>query len=403
MKLTCADCDGCIGGAVWNGLLSVRPKLGTLANGMRNRRVLHIASGDLWAGAEVQIYLLLKALACRDEVSLKVVLMNDGELRRRLTDCGLEVEVIEEGRLAPHRIVARLCSIVQEFQPEIIHTHRYKENLLGQLANAFSGGAEVVRTAHGRSESAMSRVSFTRRLIARADEIVGKRATACTIAVSNDLAQWLRQNEWPNVRCIPNGIDVDAVQRHQEIPAFLRRSGDRPVIGFVGRLEPVKRADLFVEIAEQAVRDGWCADWHLFGDGSGRASLQARVKEIGLGQVVHFHGHRTEVVSWLGSLDVLVMTSDHEGMPMVLLEALAAGTPVVGHAVGGIREVLSAIEGSALVYEQAAGSYLRAIQASLSCPSSRTVEAGRRLVRDRYSVDRVVEETLSTYATVLRV
>jgi len=334
---------------------------------------------------------------------VKVVLLNYGELSESLSRCGLDVEVMDEVSMHPAAVFWRLCQVVKSFDPDVLHTHRYKENLLGQVANACFGRAKVFRTNHGRKERPTTLLSPARWFMVKAEEISGKRAVDCNIAVSKELAEWLSERGWRNVRCIPNGIDVSEVQLSQEATSLLTSSGDRTRIGFVGRLEPVKRADLFIEIAWQAVcRAEWNADWHIFGDGSQRASLEARVKQLGIEGHVKFHGHQTDVVRWLRGLDVLVMTSDHEGLPMVLLEALAAGTPVVGHAVGGIKEVLSKLEVGALVYEQNPESYLQAIR-TLTSGGKRfeSIRAAQQLVQEQYSVDRMVEQTIAAYSSAV--
>ena len=99
----------------------------------RPLRIIHIASGDLWAGAEVQLYHLAKALHSADNLHLKVVLLNYGELHHRLKEKGIDVNVINEKQYGIFRLFIEFKSIAQKFQPDIIHTHRYKENILGSL------------------------------------------------------------------------------------------------------------------------------------------------------------------------------------------------------------------------------------------------------------------------------
>jgi glycosyltransferase involved in cell wall biosynthesis len=352
----------------------------------------------------VQVYLLLRALVGQPDLSLRVVLMNEGELSRRLAASGIDVYVLDETRLRTPTILSRLCKIVREFKPDILHTHRCKENILGHVANLLRGRAKLIRTAHGRNEHPASWHSPSRWFVDLVDETSGKWFDICTIAVSQELAQNLRSERWRNVVCIPNGIDALEVQRCQETPRFLGMMGTKRYVGFVGRLEPVKRCDLFVEIAARAAAEGESdVEWHIFGSGSQSESLKARVAQNGLGELVKFHGHSPNAVRWLGALDALVMTSDHEGMPMVLLEALAAGTPVIGHAVGGIREILSRGVGGVLVDEQDPAAYLDAIWSVLSMGKrSDLVRKGQSLVSDEYSIDRVALQTLSTYLEQLQ-
>jgi glycosyltransferase involved in cell wall biosynthesis len=145
------------------------------------------------------------------------------------------------------------------------------------------------------------------------------------------------------VFAIPNSIDLARVgsaftpaqARHQlGLPAAA------PVIGIVGRLEPIKRVDLLLHAAAQmrsALPDLTVV---IAGDGSQVPALQALTSRLGISSAVRFLGHRDDPFDLLRALDLLVISSDHEGLPMVLLEALALRVPVVARAVGGIPEVL---------------------------------------------------------------
>jgi glycosyltransferase involved in cell wall biosynthesis len=81
--------------------------------------------------------------------------------------------------------------------------------------------------------------------------------------------------------------------------------------------------------------------FHVIGDGKLRAALEHSANQLGLAQLVSFHGHRKDMAACISSLDAIVMCSDHEGTPMTALEAMALGTPLVAHKVGGLAEVLS--------------------------------------------------------------
>ena len=112
--------------------------------------VLHIASGDLWAGAEVQLFMLARA-QCRAGQSVTVLVMNPGVLATKLRAEGLVVHVLPEAQLSPARLFAGIYSLMRQIRPAIVHTHRHKENILGGVA-AWLNGIPSVRTAHGAPE-----------------------------------------------------------------------------------------------------------------------------------------------------------------------------------------------------------------------------------------------------------
>ena len=100
---------------------------------------LHIASGDLWAGAEVQLYTLVKALKQKLNVPVSVILLNHGVLENKLQQAGINVTVIDESKINSGKILRYLYTAIKSLQPDVIHTHRVKENILGGIAARACG------------------------------------------------------------------------------------------------------------------------------------------------------------------------------------------------------------------------------------------------------------------------
>lgn len=141
---------------------------------------------------------------------------------------------------------------------------------------------------------------------------------------------------------IENGIDVQAVRSERGIPDFRAAEPDATHVGIAGRLVDVKRVDLFVQTAALLLQE--CPDcrwqFHVFGDGPKRRDLEELAERLHLGNRIIFHGHRQDIGTCVYGLDALVICSDHEGMPMISLEAGALGVPTVAHAVGGLVDVV---------------------------------------------------------------
>lgn len=115
-------------------------------------RVVHLASGDLWAGAEVQLYNLVLELHVRSDIYLKVVLFNYGVLENRLRGAGVRTTVFDEMTLGGLRLLRLLTSFLRRHRPHVLHTHRMKENVLGTLASLVCAGTHSIRTVHGAPE-----------------------------------------------------------------------------------------------------------------------------------------------------------------------------------------------------------------------------------------------------------
>ena len=330
-------------------------------------RIMHIASGDLWAGAEVQLYTLVKTLAAMEGNELYAVLMNEGELARRLRDTGVSVFVIEESQHSSWQIFRHLQGLMGQIKPHIIHTHRLKENILGALANHFSVRAYSLRTVHGAPEFSYSFYKQTAKwFISRLDQWVGRYLQSHVIAVSQPLADQLSDKYPPeHIRVVLNGVDEAALGSVQSLgfddAGFEGDSGVKH-IGMVGRLVAVKRVDIFLAMAKTLIESGGSEyRFHIVGDGPLLEMLKSQATNAGLEGKVIFYGHRGDVAKIIKGLDVLVMCSDHEGLPMTALESLALGVPIVAHAVGGLVPLLSGVDGCALVSRHRYEAYVEAV------------------------------------------
>ena len=307
------------------------------------RSICHVISGDRWAGAEVQAATLIRALCRKADLRVSALVLNEGRLADELRQAGAIVQVIPESRIGFAQILREAVPFVRQQQVQLLHSHRYKENLLSHLLALRCPVPVTVRTQHGMPEPFQGWQSLRQLFHQQLDRWTGRFAADAIIGVSAEMEPQLRLNYGSRkVFTIRNGIDTTQV-----FSRFSREEAKRslgctaaPVIGIVGRLEPVKRLDIFLAMAKIVTSVVPGAQFVVAGDGALRQSLLASVRQSGLEGNVLFLGHREDIHDVLRALDVLVMCSDHEGLPMVLLEAMWLGVPVVGRAVGGIREVL---------------------------------------------------------------
>lgn len=311
----------------------------------RTIRVLHIVSGDLWAGAEVQAFTVMSHLKDLPATEVAAVVMNPGRLADELHCAGVETWILEEQKNSTLRLFRQIRRVVRSWQPDVVHTHRQKENILGALANRFFGTAVCVRTVHGAEEHRGwgGFRSVRRRLMSAFDRWVGRTLQQRVIVVTREMgekmASWFRPEM---IAVIENGVDWEKAGRDPGVAEFRAVEPGATHIAVVGRLVDVKRVDLFLEAAALLRERRSQCEWrfHVIGEGPLKYTLVERARELGLQDVVTFHGHRDDVRTCLAGLDVLVICSDHEGMPMVALEAAALAVPTVAHAVGGLVEAV---------------------------------------------------------------
>jgi glycosyltransferase involved in cell wall biosynthesis len=305
-------------------------------------RVLHVISGDLWAGAEVMAFGLLAQLAVRRAVDLLVVILNEGELAERSRAIGLDVVVLDESQLGGLAILWRLTKVCRRFRPDIVHTHRTKENIFGSLA-AYSSRSASLRTVHGWTEFPRLGWRLDKRAYRALDEFCGNRLQMKVVAVSEDLRGKLaRQFDASRLVVIHNGIDVAGVRRAAKASPGVTIGSDTTAIGIVARMVPVKRHELFIRAAEVLLTKSPNEyDFHLIGDGPMADSLRALSKRSGFAHRFHMHGFQANVPAILARLDAIVVCSEHEGIPMNVLEAAVLGVPVVATPLPSMEMLIS--------------------------------------------------------------
>ena len=239
--------------------------------------------------------------------------------------------------------------------PDVVHTHASKAGTLGRRAAAplARRGTALVHTFHGHVLEGYFPDVISRRLVAAERRLA--RTTDRVLAVSHATAEDLLRLEVVDedrLWVVPPGVDL---ARHLELPLPGKRGGqgplrrllgvpvDAPLVGVVGRLAEVKRPELALEAFTTIA--GRHVDAHLafVGDGDGRRDLEGRIRALdpALQARVHLAGNRTDAVEVFGDLDVLLASSRSEGLPVAMVEAAAAGVPVVSTAVGGVPEVVA--------------------------------------------------------------
>jgi glycosyltransferase involved in cell wall biosynthesis len=274
------------------------------------------------------------------------------------------VEVLERHSFDP-AIWGKLRRLIADRAIDIVHSHDYKTNVIAWLLWRVHGIA-VLSTVHGwTGHSARERLLYypvDKRLLARFP-----RAIAVSSDIRNELVRHGARAE--RVTTILNGIDDREFQRHPDQSAAVRSAlglSEREfVVGAVGRLEPQKRFDLLLRAVAQ-VRTTF-AEVRLLvaGDGSQRESLDAQCRALGLAGVARWLGHVPDVAHLHHAFDLFVQSSDYEGTPNAVLEAMALETPVVATDAGGTRELLTdGVEGTIVARGDAhalAGAIARAL------------------------------------------
>jgi len=358
---------------------------------------LHLVSGDLWAGAEVILYTLSKALHKKPDIKVSVVILNTGKLEEKLRELGISVYVLDESQLNSLQIFRRLCSILNQIQPDVLHSHRLKENIIGSIA-AWYKHIPSIRTVHGAPEHRSPFWKLAKNIILLLNWLGGRFLQHSIVAVSADLAGQLK-NHYPEnkIRVIENGIDINALI----VSTQLTSKKDNTVhhIGIAGRLTPVKRVDIFIDCAVYLKKHHpeLNLQFHIFGSGPLQEILTKQVDSNQANNYIHFEGHTENIPQRLQLLDALLMTSDHEGLPMILLEAMCLKTPIIAHAVGGIPQLLNHGKCGILVSDHSAKGYAEATLNLITQDNTDIIDQAYRRVNKHYSVQQTAEKYETEY------
>ena len=307
-------------------------------------RVCHVAVADLWAGAEVQLKVLLSKLVQKSELNLTIFLMNGGRLEKEVRDLGIPVRVFPESRWGSGKIFLELVREFKKSDIQIVHTHKYKDTILAAPAAKLCGIPYVVRTVHGFREPFQGLQALKMNLYNVVERVAHRYYVDSIIGVSSQIERaYKAEGERFGVTCIPNGIDLDGrlVQTDRwRTRKELGIDSETCLIGTIGRLTPVKGIPYLLEAARMLLRQGANVKVLVVGEGSIRSDLMAQTRDLGISKDVVFLGHREDTKKLVEALDIFVLPSLSEGIPMALLEAMAASRAVVASRVGGVPEIV---------------------------------------------------------------
>jgi len=372
-------------------------------------RVCHVASGDLWAGAEVQLATLLCELRKDPSFDVSAILLNEGILYDRLRASGISTQVMDERAISSVGLAKQIYQFCKAWKPHVVHTHRYKENCLGGLAASRAHVPVIVHTVHGIHEALAGWKNVKWKLYSVIARQITRRVATGLIGVSLEISSVLKR-DFPGLEvvCIHNGIQYDAAAETNRTVVSREGvgiTGQAFVVGAVGRLTSVKGIEYLLQAASLLVREEKVPSIQvvLVGEGPLRTTLEALAQHLGIDERVLFFGERQDVPRLLRLFDVFVMPSLHEGIPMALLEALAEGCPVIASAVGGVPEIVRDGKDGMLVPSKDPAAIAEAIQALYESQSlrARFRRAGSERVATAFAASRMATCTKEFYVDLV--
>lgn len=365
-------------------------------------KILHLISSEGFYGAENVVAALARDLQESGHSARVGVFENAhapvNSVATQFESRGLQVtRILCRGRF-DRKTVRRIREIIRSQEIELVHSHGYKSDVYTWLA-ARRLRVPLIATSHlwTRQTAAIRFYEFL-------DSLVLRRFSAIT-AVSEKIAGQLRHAgiSARKVSVIDNGIDLRLFR--SAVPALKSelQAGDRPLIGMVGRLTAQKGIEYFLAAARKLLAEFPDLIFPIVGDGPDREKLERMARELNIEKSVRFTGARKDIANVYASLDIFVLASIDEGMPMALLEAMASGRPVVATDVGAVSQIVVSGETGILVRSADAGELANAIAALLRDPAlrARLASNGQAKVRGQFSSQVMTQNYCKLYTRIL--
>jgi glycosyltransferase involved in cell wall biosynthesis len=343
-------------------------------------RVLHVITSLGIGGAERLVLAAARGLP-RDRFEQAICCLEERGARAREAEAaGVPVYSVDSFPGLRHPLAfARLVRIVRRVRPTIVHTHLQSANLYGRLAARLAAVPIVIATEHNVYAAKPRRYVLVERMLARGTDAI----VAVSVEVQRFLGRQLRVAP-SAIRVVHNGVALEPPSEAgaSELRARLAVGPGGVRLATVASLTPKKGLDVLVCALARLKAAGVDCAAALAGEGAERRRIEASIARLGLADRVHLLGAVVNVADVLGAADLFVLPSRVEGLPLALLEAMAAGKPVIATAVGGVPEVVESNVNGVLVPPNDEAALADAIAALARSPEERARlgDAARRTI-----------------------
>lgn len=313
----------------------------------------------------------------------------------------------------------RLRKLIEEYKPDIVHTHAAKAGAVGRLAAIHSGVKVIVHTFHGHVFHSYFNPAKTRMFL-EIERYLAKRTTA--IVTLSDLQKSELVDDFKigpanKFHIVPLGFDLRRFEENKEEKRKRFRTqynlaDDEVAIGIVGRLVPIKNHALFIKAIKQAAETtNQKIRAFIIGDGEERPNLEALAQSLGLSYGSSpKEKHLITFTSWIkdidvsnAGMDIIALTSNNEGTPVSLIEAQASGKPIVSTNVGGIENIVIANQTALLSRTGDVNDFVKNLLTLANSSELRETmaQSGADYVRQKFSYQRLCSDMIHLYNVLL--
>ncbi len=352
-------------------------------------RIAYVISSLMLGGGERLLVNLVNHLP-EDHQVLVVVLKSGMPLLTQITNPGVRVVSLRAKSYFNPMLFVRLIRTLRGFEPDIVHAHMTLSSLLSRVAQPFLRDPVLINHYHGLSHWK----GFTLRLTDRLTQGCVDRVICCSQASrrqrieSDGLDPAL-------IEVMPNAIRVDDFTLQKD------RSRAANILGLAGRLTPIKQVDLAIRLFGQLRSHGIPVLLKIAGDGPEHGPLRDLAAELDLTPYVEFLGNVEDMADFYAGIDVFLLSSRYEDLPLVLLEALAAGKFIVSNDVGGVRDILTGAPHALILDLDSEDAVDRIVRFIRDLPTGR-VSRENRTHAARFDIREYARRMVLLYESLLR-
>ncbi|MBN2070201.1 MAG: glycosyltransferase [Candidatus Krumholzibacteriota bacterium] len=383
---------------------------------VRPEKILILTSSLGGGGAERHILNLCRYLnACSVEVELMTISPEKNQLENEFREEKIPVRYFPLSSLKKLLLPGKMRALkktVREISPDLIHAHLFHAEVTGVFASYLAGIPLIVTRHSSGIEFEGFRRVISRIISGRISHVVAVSAEAAREALACG-------NAGSRVSTLPSGIDTDIfvpLAEEEKVKAkseWLERlftdkaSGNEIVVGTLARMRKEKNHPLFLRIVSRIIEERGSDDravrFVIIGDGPERQKLESLRSDLGLGGIVSMPGFNSDAPEILPLFDIFILTSDHEGVPLALLEAMSCGAACVASNVGGVASVL---RGSGIIVEPGdTDGFVREVSTLIDYPEKRSLLSRKsrgKIVLD-YDIAAWGRSMLEIYGKVSRI
>lgn len=328
-------------------------------------------------------------------------LREGGPYERKLRDIGVKVTNFDLKTLIDFRIIFKLVHYIKKHKIDIVETAVFPSDVYGRISARLANVPIIISTMHRAEDHKQEAIYRALFFVDTFTMAFTTKIIAVSQAVKNYLISWHKMRA-DKIKVIYNGLDprnyscdVDKAT----LRSALGLAPEVPIVAVVGRLVKLKGIDYFLRAASAILVAGENVQFLVVGEGPLKGDLTKQAKILGIGRNVYFAGFREDIPEILSAIDILVVPSLWEGLPLVVLEGMLSGKPIVATRVGGIPEAVKDGKSGILVPPRDVDALRDSVLELLKNPEKRKElgERGKQRALQYFDIERMVRDYTGVY------